>query len=390
MPFAPARHPNVTEKLASQPPFVAWALVWGLGLVIPIVAIAIDVLMASQSHLLGRDFSNAWAGGRLVLAGRPLCAFDPGCFRGALSVLLDLRTNQNFSYPPHALLIDAPLGLIPYFEALLLWTVAGLIAFSSAARGYLPAGFNRWLPTLTPAAGMAIWDGQYSLIIGALWLFCFAAIDQRPVRAGLAAGLMTVKPHLGLLVALALLWRGHWRVIGIASATTAALVVASIAAFGFESWRAFFAQTTNLQIKMLSLSSTDFYGRMMPSPLPLLGIGAHAVFTIAALSCLWIVRRSPVADLAFPCATATFLVLPYAFNYDMTVACLGFAIILYRHWQELGTPRRLLLILAFNAPQLTFLVPQSVPFILAGGLFIQCRLLVASGFTSTTHPTNVS
>ena len=379
MLFAPAGHPSMTEK-SNSPPFVGWALVWALGLVIPIMAIAVDVVLASHSHLLGRDFSNAWVGGRLVLAGRPLCAFEPGCFRGALSVLLGLQTNQNFSYPPHALLIDAPLGLIPYFGALLLWTVTGLIAFTSAARGFLPEGFNRLLPALTPAAGMAIWDGQYGLIIGALWLVCFAAIGQRPVRAGIAAGLMTVKPHLGLLVAIALLSRRHWRVVAIATATTAVLVLASITAFGIESWRAFFGQTTRVQINMLSQSPADFFGRMMPSPLPLLGIEAHAVFTIIAFSCLWIVRRSPVADLAFPCATATFLVLPYAFNYDMTVACLGFAIILYSQWQELGTPRRILLILAFNAPQLTFFVPQSVPFILAASLFIQCRLLARASF----------
>ena len=77
--------------------------------------------------------------------------------------------------------------------------------------------------------------------------------------------------------------------------------------------------------------------------------------------------------------TATFLlVLPYAFNYDMTVVLLGFALILFRQWEEIGALERVALIGGFITPQLTFLGKivgfPIAPLVLIGGLYVQVRL----------------
>src|SRR5581483_9765000 len=68
-----------------------------------------------------------------------------------------------------------------------------------------------------------------------------AALWREPLFAGLCFGLLTWKPHLGLLLPLALLVGGHWRAIGAAALTALALVLLSLLAFGLDAWRLFWS-----------------------------------------------------------------------------------------------------------------------------------------------------
>jgi hypothetical protein len=89
-------------------------------------------------------------------------------------------------------------------------------------------------------------------------------------------------------------------------------------------------------------------------------------------------KGASFTDLAFISATATFLILPYAFNYDMTVVCLGFALMLFRHWGDLPGWQRAALIGGYLSPQMTFLgwalEAPIVPAVLLAGLHAQIRL----------------
>ena len=180
---------------------------------------------------------------------------------------------------------------------------------------------------------------------------------------------MTLKPHMGFLIALAALRNRRtllWAVAG-----TLLLGAASLAAFGIQPWQRFFQYTTSAQTDLL-VRGTDgvFYYRMMPSAYVaygrgLVGIALHAMFAIAAL---WVVARNKLDPFVY--ATATFLILPYAFNYDMTVVCLGFAIMLYSRWGELTMFERGIAAAAFLSPQLTFFVNFLVPPLLLAGLWL--------------------
>ena len=86
-------------------------------------------------------------------------------------------------------------------------------------------------------------------------------------------------------------------------------------------------------------------------------------------------KGASFTDLAFISATATFLILPYAFNYDMTVVSLGFALMLFRNWDDLPVWQRAALIGGYLSPQMTFLgkileVPIA-PAVLLAGLYAQ-------------------
>ena len=101
-------------------------------------------------------------------------------------------------------------------------------------------------------------------------------------------------------------------------------------------------------------------------------VGAVALVALAAA------RRVPVRDLALLSATCTFVALPYAFNYDMTVVALGalVAMVRGRGMAELGLAG-----LAFLAPSYGMLlgyfgVPL-IPLALAGLAWTQWRQATA-------------
>jgi len=222
-----------------------------------------------------------------------------------------------------------------------------------------------------------------------LWLACFARIEHRPGRAGIFAALLTIKPHLGLLIPPILLARRAWRTILVAAAVAMALVAVSGALFGFDMWYDYLTRMSRFQAALLA-DRTSFFLGMMPGSFTQLTytMGAsdalawavHILVGLAALLLVWRAERrgASLHELAFIAATATFLILPYAFNYDMTVVALGFALLLFGRWSELPGWRRAVLIAGYLSPQLTFvgkLVSFPVaPLVLLLGLWLQVRL----------------
>ena len=350
--------------------FVQWSLLWLLGGVAALVSIGFDLVVHDSGKLFGRDFTNLWVAGRLVVEQRAGCAFDVSCFRDAMLGELHILTVQNYSYPPSALFMAVPFGLLPYYAALALWTICGALFFIWTARPFLPKGFAPYLAVLTPAATINIWNGHYGFILGGLWLLFFRNLDPHPRRAGVFAALLTFKPHLGLMVAASSLRRRTTLVSGIIA--TIAIVLLSGEAFGWDTWGAFLTDTTAAQLHLLERGASVFYFRLMPSAYVAFGRGtgglvAQLLFAGAAVALLTRYRRWD----AFSAATATFVIVPYCFNYDMTVACLGFAILLFDRWSSLGWPQRASLVLAFFAPELSYFAGPVVPVALLCALQVQ-------------------
>jgi hypothetical protein len=90
-------------------PFMQWTLLWQVGGAVALVSLAFDILSNSafgQSEwlrsswpgtILGRDFTNLWVAGRLVLAQMPACVFDTGCFQSHNFRDLHIATVKNYS-----------------------------------------------------------------------------------------------------------------------------------------------------------------------------------------------------------------------------------------------------------------------------------------------------
>jgi hypothetical protein len=287
----------------------------------------------------GRDFANVWTSGSLTLNGRLDILYDVDAYRAYQLELFESGMKyHNYSYPPVTLLYTWFFALLPYPVALLVWLGGTGALFAAAARPYMKnAGLPLWMAVAAPASLINLWAGHYGFLIGALWLAAWHYLPRRPVLAGILIGLMVVKPHLAVLAPFVLLRRGEWKAIAAAAVTVVALVSISAAVFGTDLWITYLTETTRLQAAMVD-DTDSFFITMMPTVLPslaLLGVSIPAgtvvqvLVGLAAVSLLlWrLPKDSREAGLAT--AAATFLVLPYAFAYDMTAAGLG-ALLLFR------------------------------------------------------------
>jgi alpha-1,2-mannosyltransferase len=288
----------------------------------------------------GRDFVNVFTSGRLVIEDKLTILYDPRLYQAWQTAEFGagIRTH-NYSYPPVTLLYTPVFGALPYLWALALWTLLSLLSFVLAARPWLRrASLPTVLGAIIPTTIVCIWAGHYGLLVGALWLAAWHNLDKRPALAGMLTGLMIVKPHMAVLMPLMFLRRRAWVAIASATATVALLVGISILIFGLDLWQIYLTKTSGDQLQLVS-ATRAFFINMMPTVAPALfayGFPTTTVWTIQfgvaaiALTALW--RFAPAeAHLAgLAAAVATFLVLPYAFNYDMTIIGLAAVLMIYR------------------------------------------------------------
>jgi hypothetical protein len=345
-----------------------WTLAWTFVLILVSLLFAQDIFATHftpwpsirGTAVWGRDFANVYTSGTLVLEGRLDLLYDLKGYGAWQHALFDgaLR-DHNYSYPPPTLLYTWVFALLPYPVALLSWLLLTGGAFAAAARPYLrDAGLPAWLALLAPATLLNVWAGHYGLLIGALWLGAFHLMPRRPVLAGALIGLMLVKPHLALLAPLILARRGEWKAFVAAGATAAALAAVSALLFGPDLWLTWLGVTVGVQTAMVDDVGTYFL-TMMPTIVPAVsafGFPGAAAWTVQLLAAaaavaallLHMPRDSRSAGLAG--GVATFLVLPYGFNYDMAVAGLAALLMLARLRREPASGPPFLLLLAFLLP----------------------------------------
>lgn len=345
-----------------------WRLAWTFVLILVSLLFLQDIFATHftpwpsiRGHAIwGRDFANVWTSGRLALEGRLDLLYDLKAYSAYQTELFDgaLRAH-NYSYPPPTLLYTWAFGLLPYPVAFLSWLALTGAAFAFAARPYLrDAGLPAWLALVAPATLLNVWAGHYGLLIGALWLGAFHLLPRRPVVAGVLIGLMLVKPHLAILAPLILARRGEWRAFAAAAATAAALVALSALVFGPELWRTWLGVTVGVQTAMVDDVGTYFL-TMMPTIVPTVsafGLPAAAAWALqilaaaAAVAALLLRMPADSRSAGLAGAVATFLVLPYAFNYDMTVPGLAALLMLARLRRDPESGAGFVLLLAFLLP----------------------------------------
>ncbi len=366
---------------------------WIVGNLLVIGLFAIDLsqlhgLRVGDNVMWGRDFLNLWSGGRLAIEGHLDALYDLGRYAAFQRASFGPLAFHLYSYPPTSLLIDVPFGALPYPIAYVAWTIGGGALFWWAARPHLrEAGLPTWLALLTPAATINLWAGHFGFVMGALWLLAFRDFDDRPKRGGAIVALMAVKPHIALLIPLLLLRRRRWSAILAAAAGVATIVVASLLAFGPALWATYAHATSALEVSTMAMTD-QFFQTMMPTTTVALrqraltaplAVAGQSITALVAIMLLWRAagRDVPIARLCFPAATATFLVLPYAFDYDMTVACLGLMLTLHGRWETIAAWERVALGAGFLVPQLCILfgmmgVPLT-PVLLLAALVAQLR-----------------
>lgn len=282
-------------------------------------------LIVKVEHPGSTDFLSFHAAGALVDAGTPWLAYDRAAHRAAELAAVGFETPYNyFYYPPVYLLICATLAWLPYLTSFVVFQAIGAVACFHACRQIRPD-----LPLAVflafPGLWWAIGTGQNALLTAALFAAGTLLLDRRPWLAGLCFGALCYKPHVGLLIPVALIAGGHWRVFLAAAGSVLALSATSVALFGVRTWEAFF--------RLAATSGEVYAGHAvfmggMTSPygvLMTLGAARNVAFAVqglvilfsaVAVSVVWH-RRAPLPVRAAVLLSATAVAVPVLMFYDL-------------------------------------------------------------------------
>jgi hypothetical protein len=309
-------------------------LVFGVTLVVWI-ALSLPDLVDPRGKPIGYDFMSYWSAARLALDGRADSAFDGATISAIQHQAVPFLPNIWFPwhYPPMFLLVVAPLGLLPYPAALALFVLGTAALWAALVRCILPDRRGWIVAAAAPAGLITLIDGQNAFLTVSLAGFALLWLDRRPLAAGILIGLLAVKPHLAVLFPLALVAEGRWRTIAAAAATVALLGLASLLAFGSDSFAIF---VRHLPISQAMADEGAVPWGTMPSPYVFaLSLGApvgvarvlQGAAALSAAAGVWRVWRKPDAFEAKAAilVAGSLLVSPYLFYYDLTWAALAIA-----------------------------------------------------------------
>ena len=309
---------------------IAAALALGLYALIHAAAlVSAKGFVTPDKSVVGGDFVVFWTAAKTLFADGAAALYQPGALNARLDAVFPGRGGfaLYWLYPPTMYFIFAPLAAFPYLPALWAWMAATSALFGAAMLSLWRARLPLVIAFASAAAFQGWITGQTGFLAAALIALAAGWADRRPMLAGIAAGLLTVKPQLGLLIPIAFAAAGCWRAFGAAAATSIALAVFSFFVFGAESWAAFFDAMTAQGARM---GESIFPYHKLISPFGFaMTLGAPAIVatamqglaTIALAAFVFFVwRRTTSRELRLIALIAAApLATPYAFYYEAPI-----------------------------------------------------------------------
>ena len=282
------------------------------------------------------DFVAVWAAGKLASAGHPAAVYDWGAHKlvEQTAVGHPFAGYFGFHYPPTFLLVAAALSMLSYATAYTVWALGTFPAYLIAIRAIVGDRIGYLLAAAFPAVLANFTIGQNGFVTAGLIGGTLVLMRQRPIMAGVLLGLLTFKPHLGLLFPIALIAGRQWRVLVTATIVALAMAGASWLAFGADTWQAFVGNIGHTSQAFLSEGSADWrklqtiFGltRSLGGSEPL-AWSLQAMVTLAAATAVAALWRSTVQYEVKAAALGTGLMLatPYLYMYDLVALAVPLA-----------------------------------------------------------------
>jgi Glycosyltransferase family 87 len=322
-------------------PFALGCLALGVGQAVFLAAAFIKGtwLLDPTGQAIATDFVNVWAAGRQVLAGEPAAVYDVALHKAAEVAAVGHGFAGEFPwvYPPAYLFVAALLALLPHVAACATWLALTFPAYVAVIRAIVGHRLGILLACAYPGLLANAAVGQNGFASAALLGGALLLMQRNPIMAGCLVGLLSFKPHLGILLPIVLVAGGYWRAFASAAVVVALLALAAWAAFGLDTWVAFLHSLSSASQSTLEQGRADWaklqslYGlvRMAGAPSAfawaMQGMLAGAV--AVSLVALWRSRAS--FDLkAAALATGALLATPYVFLYDLVVLAVAMAFLL--------------------------------------------------------------
>lgn len=342
--FAPLRDGRfLTARILGIYPAMLMA---GFGAAILFLALSAHGVNDYAGRPLGTDFSNIYVAGLAALKGHAASIFDIRAQWHNEQALFGSATPlYGWHYPPFFLLVAAPLALLPYQAALIVWQLTTLVLYLWALKALIAqstaahwAEEKTWLPLALgfTAVFVNLTHGHNGFLTTALFAGALANLKTRPLLAGLLFGLLAYKPQFGAMIPVALLAGGYWRSFAAATLSVLLLALAATFLFGPAIWPAFVAGSHFTRTVILEQGATGFEKiqtffsqvRLLGAPVAL----AYAVQAIVFLFCVamvWRTWRRPVNNGACGAVLclATLIATPYALDYDLMLLAPALALL---------------------------------------------------------------
>jgi hypothetical protein len=281
------------------------------------------------------DYVSFYAAGELANQGMPAAAYDPATHLRTEEAATEKGIGyQYFFNPPTYLLIMSPFARLPYMVSFLLMQALTLALWLYLGTAVAGGGRAATLALLAvPSVWWVLGLGQNSFLSASLLAAGTLLLPSRPWLAGVAFGALCYKPHLALMVPVALLAAGQWRAIASAGLTLAAGIAASLALYGVAAWQAFFAMAQRSVGGAIDHGKVLFAGRVDPTgACQLIGLSAHdaryvwiACLLIAAVSVAWLWRTAGREARSAGLTASVFMAAPFVLMYDLVTASLAAA-----------------------------------------------------------------
>jgi len=278
------------------------------------------------------DFYAFWSFARFVAEAPPAAIYDAPALQ-AFQQALDPRFHGFYPcpYPPVFLLLLRPLAALPYAWAYAVWIGATFVCYLAAAAAWTPRRAPLALAATAPSSTIGLISGQTGFLTAGVLAGGMALAPAWPWLGGAVLGALAFKPQFLLLVPVALLAAGQWRSLCSLVAMAAMLAVLSAAAFGIETWRAWFAaipgyltlveaNSPHLVHLMPTITAT---ARVLGLPAALAQALQFGVSLLMVGLAWWVFRRGVAPGAVGVLGVATFLATPYAFIYDLPVVTLA-------------------------------------------------------------------
>ncbi|MFI5021440.1 MAG: glycosyltransferase family 87 protein [Alphaproteobacteria bacterium] len=308
------------------------------------------------------DFALSWTVSDLLWQGKLGDIYDPPRFAALYYALFGENSGVPFwPYPPIALFLVAPVALLPSFLSYLAWSIVTLALFAASVRSFFGDNRRVLMLALAPSSCANIILGQTGFVTAALLVGGLAMMDRRPLVAGLLFGLLAFKPQLGIMLPLALAAARLWKPFVAAALTALAAAAASVAAFGIEAWRSYFAVMLPFE---LSFSEHDTSPLILKAPTVseatrLVGAPTSFAYLLQAVAVLaagaavvWAFRRMRERSAqAAVLLAGTALACPHLHVYDMSIVSVASVVLAETARAEAsGFAERLTITLAWVAP----------------------------------------
>jgi hypothetical protein len=301
-------------------------------------------VMTATQELPQSDFAMFWYSGKLLLMNFVNAhgghaapdAWETNTFR--LSLVTPTRAfHLNWMYPPPmgflAILYSClPLALSFWvFRAAFLLASALLLRWAGLGWGVIIMGLA------SPAELHDMLGGQNGALTGGIVVAALLLIDRRPVRGGALAGLLCIKPQMGLMLPLILFRKPRLAALAACAAAVAVIALITLPIEGWQAWPWFFARSVHAPAEFVSVPLTQnfpaagitvfFMARSLHAGTSVAWL-LQAISSAVAAMLIWHKWRLPAPDPARRMAITLclwILLTPYGYLYDLVGYSVGMA-----------------------------------------------------------------